>query len=186
MTRMPLAGGELVSRAAAHNSTAETRKPRIPARIITFIISFPFLWKEGNSIVVNFALVTRKKALRCTFAGKQSPNPFEGTSRFQKRPKSRPALKGQRSWARQAGDGSEPPNCRLQIAPKAFGAARGHGGLSVPKSLAAGSTELSNRRLTTLSESSSRREEALISLLLPRKCEPRYLGCYGRWRLSTC
>ncbi len=35
------------------------------------------------------------------------------------------------------------------------------------------------------SEGSSRREEALISLLFPRKFEPRYLGCYGKWRFST-
>src|SRR5713226_9851874 len=64
MTRLPLAGGELVSRAAADNSTAETRKPRIPAKIITFIISFRFLRKEGSSIVDNFAPVTRKITMR--------------------------------------------------------------------------------------------------------------------------
>src|SRR5712692_716313 len=39
--------------------------------------------------------------------------------------------------------------------------------------------------LTACSESSSRREEALISLLFPGKFEPRYLGCYGKWRFST-
>src|SRR5712691_10622545 len=39
--------------------------------------------------------------------------------------------------------------------------------------------------LTACSESSSRREEALISLLLPGKFEPRCLGCYGKWRFST-
>ena len=39
--------------------------------------------------------------------------------------------------------------------------------------------------LTARSESSSRREEALISLLFPRKFEPRYLGCYGKWGFST-
>src|SRR5712692_9967086 len=40
-------------------------------------------------------------------------------------------------------------------------------------------------RLTARSESSSRREEALISLLFPRKFEPRYLGSYGKWRFQT-
>src|SRR6266436_9646387 len=39
--------------------------------------------------------------------------------------------------------------------------------------------------LAACSESSSRREEALISLLFPRKFEPRYLGCYGKWHFST-
>jgi hypothetical protein len=40
------------------------------------------------------------------------------------------------------------------------------------------------RALAARSES-SRREEALISLLFPRKFEPRYLGCYGKSRFST-
>src|SRR6266700_3946881 len=39
--------------------------------------------------------------------------------------------------------------------------------------------------LPACSESSSRREEALISLLFPRKFEAGYLGCYGEWRFST-
>jgi len=30
-----------------------------------------------------------------------------------------------------------------------------------------------------------RREAALISLLFPKKFEPRYLGCYGKCRFST-
>ncbi len=41
------------------------------------------------------------------------------------------------------------------------------------------------RGLVACSESSSRREEALVSLLFPRKFEPRYLGCYGKGRFST-
>ncbi len=40
-------------------------------------------------------------------------------------------------------------------------------------------------RLTARSESSSRREEALISLLFPKTFEPRYLGCHGKWRFQT-
>src|SRR2546426_7664550 len=39
--------------------------------------------------------------------------------------------------------------------------------------------------LTAGSESSSGRGEALISLLFPRKFEPRYLGCHGKRRFST-
>ena len=45
--------------------------------------------------------------------------------------------------------------------------------------LASSSFRTCGRVLTACSESSSRREEALISLLFPRKFEPRYLGCYG-------
>jgi hypothetical protein len=40
-------------------------------------------------------------------------------------------------------------------------------------------------RLAACKESSSRREEALSSLLFPRKFEPRYLGCYEQWHFST-
>src|SRR6266446_4457379 len=39
--------------------------------------------------------------------------------------------------------------------------------------------------LAACSESSSRGEEAPISLLFPTKLEPRYLGGYGKWRFST-
>src|SRR2546428_6980990 len=49
-----------------------------------------------------------------------------------------------------------------------------------------GLTELRGQlALAACSESSSRREEALMSFLFPRKFEPRYLGCHGKWRFST-
>src|SRR5260370_38683691 len=42
----------------------------------------------------------------------------------------------------------------------------------------------SDKGLAPCSES-SRRTEALISLLLPKKLESRYLGCYGKWGFSS-